>query len=69
MSMAKFVRKHPGFGVYQAVLRERADGTLEHLKIEGREVFETDDKKTIEFLRNDPEVVEFKGETVIETTE
>lgn len=65
--MARFVRKHPGTGVYQAAYREKADGTIDHIKIENREIFETDDKKTIEFLRNDPEVVELTGETTIES--
>ncbi len=69
MLMARFVRKHPGAGVYQAAFRERPDGSLDHIKIENRDVFETDDKKTIEFLRNDPEVVEFTGETTIESKE
>lgn len=37
------------------------------IKIEGREIFSTDDKKMIEFLRNDPEIVEVDKKTMIET--
>lgn len=62
--MARFVRKHPdASGTYLADFR----GDL--LKIEGRSVYETDDKKTIEFLRADPEVVEVNNKTQIESTE
>lgn len=65
--MARFTRKHPGAGVYQAAYRENADGSLDHIKIENRDIFETDNKKKIEFLQNDPEVVEFTSETTIES--
>lgn len=68
--MARFQRKHPdASGVYRACLREKADGTLEELKITGREIFETDAKATIEFLRNDPEIIEVNKKTQIESEE
>jgi hypothetical protein len=64
--MAKFVRKHPdASGTYQACFREK-NGVPEHISIVGRQVYETDDKKEIEFLRIDPEVIEVSGKTRIE---
>lgn len=66
--MAQFQRVHPDAGgVYKAALREKADGSLDELKIEGREIFETDDKFVIAFLRKDPEIVEVRREAVIES--
>ena len=62
--MAKFVRKHPDpTGSYRAAYKEgkKEDGTptvAKTILIEGRTVYSTDDKKEIEFLRSDPEVVE-----------
>ena len=65
--MAKFVRKHPdASGTYIAAYREKANGGIEEIKIEGRTVFETDDKKMIEFLRADEAIVEVHGKTKIE---
>lgn len=64
--MAVFIRKHPGPGIYQAAFREKQDGTIEHITLENRDFFETDDKKTIEFLRNDPEIEEVDKKTMIE---
>lgn len=64
--MATFVRKHPGHGTYQAAYKENSDGSIEHIKIEGRDYYETDNKKIIEFLREDPEVEEVDKSTLIE---
>lgn len=64
--MAKFMRRHPDpTGRYLAFVREK-NGTPEHISIEGRTIFETDSKAEIEFLRNDPEIVEVSGKTRIE---
>jgi hypothetical protein len=65
--MATFIRRHPGPGIYQAAFKEKADGTLEHITLENRDFFETDDKKMIEFLRNDPEIEEVDKKTLIES--
>ncbi len=70
--MAKFIRKHLNpFGTYYAAYKVGTDENgnakiVKEIKIEGREVFSTDDKKVIEFLRKDEAVVEIDKETVIE---
>ena len=68
--MAKFMRKNPdASGMYRACIREKNDGTLEHLEISGRTIYSTDDKKEIEFLSKDPEIIEVNGKTKIEVDE
>lgn len=67
--MAVFIRKHPGPGIYQAAFREKQDGTIDHITLENRDFYETDDKKTIEFLRADPEIEEVDRKTFVESKE
>lgn len=70
--MAKFIRKHLNpFGVHYAVLKVGTDENgnakiTKEIRIEGREVFSTDDKKVIEYLRNDEAVVEVEKDTTVE---
>jgi len=65
--MAKFTRRNPDSGgTYQAFFREK-NGSAEHISISGRSIYETDDKRKIEFLRNDPEISEVITKTRIET--
>ena len=70
--MANFIRKHVNpFGTYYAAYKTGEDENgnpkiIREIKIEGRDIFATDDKKVIEFLRNDPEIVEIDRDTVIE---
>ena len=50
-------------GMYQIALKEGKDSNgqatvKEKIKIEGRSIFETKDKKTIEILKNDKELIE-----------
>jgi hypothetical protein len=65
--MANFVRRHPDqAGVYQAFLREKG-GVSEHIRIEGRELYSTDDAKEIALLRADEEnIKEVNDQTKIE---
>ncbi len=73
--MANFVRKHVNpYGIYHAAYKTGVDENgnpkiIREIRIEGREIFATDDKKIIEFLRNDPEIVEIDRDTMIEPTE
>jgi len=61
--MANFVRRHPDpSGVYLACLGERK-GTLQHIRIEGRALYSTDNKEEIALLRSDVENVEEVNET------
>lgn len=68
--MAKFVRRHPdASGSHTIIVRERevsGKPELEKIVITGREVYETDDKKEIEILMNDPEIMELTKKTKIE---
>jgi len=73
--MANFIRKnnHPN-GRYEAAFKSGVNdaGTPiveETIRIEGREVYSTDDKKKIDFVRNDPEIMEISKKTQIETNE
>ena len=71
--MANFIRKHVNpFGTYYAVLKVGTDENgnpkiTKEIKIEGREVFSTDDKKIIEFLRSDEAIIEVDKATMIES--
>lgn len=62
--MAKFIRKHLNpFGVHHAVLKTSTDENgnakiAKEIIIKGREVYSTDDKKEIDYLRADEAVVE-----------
>lgn len=74
--MAKFIRKNlDPQGKYHLAFKvgRNADTgqpeIAESIVIEGRAVYETDDKKLIEVLKNDPEIVEFNGKTKIEVNE
>ena len=68
--MANFIRKNPdSSGVYYGAFRSNEDGTLDEIKIEGRSIYSTDDKKRIEFLRKDQEIVEVDKGTQIEATD
>ena len=54
-------------GIYQIALKEGKDSNgqptvKEKIKIEGRSIFETKEKKTIEILRKDEELVELEKE-------
>lgn len=66
----KFMRKNPdASGVHTICLGEReTEGrpVLEKIKIQGRDIYDTDNKKEIELLKNDPEVVEVNNKTKIE---
>lgn len=70
--MANFIRRHVNpFGTHYAIFKTGVDENgnakiVREIKIEGRDIFSTDDKKIIEFLRNDPEVVEVDRDTMIE---
>lgn len=65
--MARFMRKHPDTaGVAYVVTKENSDGSLETVKVEGRDIYETDSKRVIELLKQDENFVEVNGETVIE---
>lgn len=67
--MARFMRKHPdAAGVAYVVTKENSDGSLETIKVEGRDIYETDSKRIIEQLKHDEAFVEVNGETVIEPT-
>lgn len=48
----KFKRVNPNYGTAYACIGEKV------IKIEGREVYETEDEKEIQFLSQDPELVE-----------
>ena len=71
--MAKFIRKNldPN-GRYNLAYKTgiNPDTGMPEIKetivIEGRDVFETDDKRLIEILKNDPEILEFNNKTKIE---
>lgn len=71
--MANFMRRHVNpSGTYFCAYKVEDDENgvakiTKEIKIEGREIFSTDDKKMIEFLRNDPEIVEVDKKTMIET--
>lgn len=74
--MAKFIRKNiDPAGVYNLAYKTGINKDTgqpeitETIKIEGRTVYETDDKKLIEILRNDPEIIEFNKKTQIEANE
>jgi len=72
--MAKFIRKNiDAQGVYRLAVREYQgeDGVMkvEELKIEGRNIFETDDKRIIEMLKKDPEIEEVNKKTQIEAND
>ena len=66
--MAKFIRKHLNpFGVHHAVIKTGTDENgnakiIKEIIIEGREVYSTDDKKEIDYLRADEAVVEVEKE-------
>lgn len=66
--MARFQRKHEDTaGVHVLALGEHENGTVKEIRIEGRQIFETDSKREIELLRADPMVVELDKKTKIET--
>lgn len=66
--MARFQRKHEDIaGTHVIALGENENGTVKELRLEGRQVFETDSKREIELLRADPMVVELDKKTKIET--
>lgn len=73
--MAKFVRKNlDPTGSYTLAYKRGTDEfgqpkITETVRIAGRDVFETDDKKLIEILKNDPEIIEFNKKTQIEANE
>jgi hypothetical protein len=71
--MAKFIRKNVDpAGQYTLAYKTgiNPDTGMPEIKetitIAGRDVFETDDKRLIEILKNDPEIVEFNKNTKIE---
>lgn len=70
--MAKFQRKnldpHGKYHLAYKVGRDEngCEAITEQIVIEGRQVFETDDKHLIKTLKNDPEIEEVEGKTVIE---
>ncbi|MDX9856103.1 MAG: hypothetical protein RBS86_04810 [Candidatus Moranbacteria bacterium] len=71
--MAKFIRKNNDpSGVYHLAYKTGINADTgqpeirEEIKIEGRQIFNTDDKKLIEILKNDPEILEFDKNTKIE---
>ncbi len=63
------------FGIYNLAYKTgiNADTGIpeirETITIEGRTIFDTDDKKLIEIFRNDPEIVEVNKNTQIEADE
>jgi len=63
--MAQFIRKNPDTaGRYHLAYKQEIDENgkpkiSKEIVIEGRMVFDTDDKELIEILRNDPEIEEF----------
>lgn len=74
--MAKFIRKNVDpAGRYNLAYKtgRNPDTGMPEIKetivIEGRDVFETDDKKLIEILKKDPEIIEFTKNTRIESAE
>lgn len=68
--MARFMRRHEdAAGSHIVVTGENADGTLKDIRLEGRQIYETDSKRDIEILRADPEVVELDKKTTIEPNE
>lgn len=73
--MANFIRKNNNpAGRYHASYKigmNEVGQTVETetIDIEGREIYSTDDKKKIDFLRNDPEIIEIDKKTKIEMAE
>jgi hypothetical protein len=73
--MAKFQRRNPDpSGKYHLVYKMTTDEAGEpkigrEIVIEGREVFETDDKRLIEVMRKDEEIEEVRENTTIEPKE
>lgn len=72
--MARFMRKNvdpAGKYVLAYKVREDEHGTpkIEEVVIEGRTIYDTDDKKLIEIFRNDPEIVEINKKTQIEAND
>jgi hypothetical protein len=74
--MAKFIRKNlDTAGIYHLAYKTGRNADTgqpeiaETIKIEGRSVYETDDKKLIEILKNDPEILEYNQKTKIEVND
>lgn len=73
--MAKFQRRNPDpSGKYHLVFKMTTDEAGEpkigeEIIIEGREVYETDNKRLIEIFRKDEEIEEVKEGTTIEPDE
>ena len=72
--MAKFMRKNPDpTGKYYLAYKVRDDEfgnpKVEEISIEGRNILDTDEKKLIEILKTDPEIVEVNKKTQIEATD
>lgn len=68
--MAKFARKNPdSAGMHMIKVKERIENgkmVTDRIILKGRELYDTDNKKEIELLTNDPEVVEVNKKTKIE---
>jgi hypothetical protein len=70
--MANFIRKNTDpAGTYHLAYKVGPDENgvpkiVEAIRIEGKTIFSTDDKKLIEILRNDPEIIEINKKTQIE---
>ena len=64
--MARFMRKNEDTGgIYQRIIKEGRDEhgaptVADKIKITGRGIYETKDKKLIKDLREDPELVEIE---------
>ena len=73
--MANFIRKNiDPAGIYHLAFKVGTDDMgqpkiTQEIKIEGRTVYSTDDKKLIDILRNDPEIIEVDKKTQIEANE
>jgi hypothetical protein len=67
--MARFRRKHPdASGTHRIMMKERGT-TVDQIVIEGRDIYETDDKREIEILMADEMVEEVNKKTKIEINE
>jgi len=58
----QFVRRIKAYGIYTGWVSEKKEDMI---RIEGRSIYITDDKKEIAFLRTDPEIEEHKDGEVV----
>lgn len=59
--MPKFRRSNPApVGAAYVMIETLSNQSVRHIKIEGRDIYETQDEHEIEILRKDPEIEEVK---------